>query len=232
MMHLHIYIFETGPRSLIILDHLALFFNPAPCALLTRSTHFARDDDRDADDTFGQAMMTSTAAAAAAAAAADPRRPARARRRSASCGCGRIKMCRLIRTRMVTTRAMGQADATGFALTFGTAGLRAEMGPGPDRINSNTIQLAAQGLAEYLIERGEEEDKEDETTTTVVLGYDGRHLSQQLADIVRRVLGSRGIACVKFCKPIPTPLVAYAVARFGYAGGIVITGSGGGRRVQ
>lgn len=117
----------------------------------------------------------------------------------------------------------GRGEDAKFRLIFGTAGLRAEMGPGPDRINAETIQLAAQGLTEYYLE-SEESKSGNDLQSAVVVGYDARHLSKELADVVRRVLGSKGIATAGFSQPVPTPLVAYAVAKFDCAGGIVITG--------
>jgi len=41
-------------------------------------------------------------------------------------------------------------DAFGSVLSFGTGGIRGRMGPGPNRINTRTVGLAAQGLARYI----------------------------------------------------------------------------------
>ena len=41
-------------------------------------------------------------------------------------------------------------DAFGSALSFGTGGIRGRMGPGPNRLNTRTVGLAAQGLARYV----------------------------------------------------------------------------------
>ncbi|MCY4545157.1 MAG: hypothetical protein OXD39_07955, partial [Gemmatimonadetes bacterium] len=42
-------------------------------------------------------------------------------------------------------------DAFGSVLAFGTGGIRSRMGPGPNRLNTRTVGLAAQGLARYVI---------------------------------------------------------------------------------
>ena len=41
-------------------------------------------------------------------------------------------------------------DAFGSVLSFGTGGIRGRMGPGPNRLNTRTVGLAAQGLARYV----------------------------------------------------------------------------------
>ena len=41
-------------------------------------------------------------------------------------------------------------DAFGSVLSFGTGGIRGPMGPGPNRLNTHTVGLAAQGLARYV----------------------------------------------------------------------------------
>ena len=41
-------------------------------------------------------------------------------------------------------------DAFGSRVAFGTAGLRAEMGPGPARMNELTVLQASQGLLRHL----------------------------------------------------------------------------------
>ena len=41
-------------------------------------------------------------------------------------------------------------DAFGSVLSFGTGGIRGRMGPGPNRLNTRTVGMAAQGLARYV----------------------------------------------------------------------------------
>lgn len=59
------------------------------------------------------------------------------------------------------------ADRFGATLEFGTAGLRGELGAGPNRMNRVVVARAAAGLAAYLIEHGHAEEP-------VVIGYDAR----------------------------------------------------------
>src|SRR5699024_10495659 len=52
-------------------------------------------------------------------------------------------------------------------LTFGTAGLRAPLGPGTARMNRVVVQRAAAGIADFA--------KQHIKTPSVVIGYDARH---------------------------------------------------------
>ena len=44
-------------------------------------------------------------------------------------------------------------------LEFGTAGLRGVVGIGTNRMNEFTVGKATQGLAEYIVEKGGQEDR-------------------------------------------------------------------------
>lgn len=59
-------------------------------------------------------------------------------------------------------------------LTFGTAGLRAALGPGPSRMNRIVVQRAAAGFAAWLRAHGH-------TGGSVVIGFDARHNSEVFA---------------------------------------------------
>ena len=59
-------------------------------------------------------------------------------------------------------------------ITFGTAGLRAQMEAGFARLNALTIIQASQGLAEYVISQGGR-------GRAVVIGRDARHNSEKFA---------------------------------------------------
>ncbi|NLE18007.1 MAG: phospho-sugar mutase, partial [Propioniciclava sp.] len=45
-------------------------------------------------------------------------------------------------------------DAFSGRLAFGTAGLRAALGPGPNRMNRVVVSQAAAGLARWLVDNG------------------------------------------------------------------------------
>ena len=59
----------------------------------------------------------------------------------------------------------------------------------------------------------------------VVVGYDTRFLSPELARAAAEVFARAGISVVLADRPIPTPAVSFSVLRLGLAGGIAITAS-------
>jgi len=61
-------------------------------------------------------------------------------------------------------------------LQFGTAGLRAAVGAGPQRMNRLVVQQAAAGLADYLLK-----SHPDAATRGVIIGYDARRKSDAFA---------------------------------------------------
>lgn len=99
-------------------------------------------------------------------------------------------------------------------LRFGTSGLRAPLGDGPDRMNALTVQLAATAFAQWLPD-----------DSTVVIGRDARHGSAQFADVTARVLSGAGHRVRMFAEPVPTPVVAHEIGRTDASGGVVVTAS-------
>ena len=69
-------------------------------------------------------------------------------------------------------------------LKFGTGGLRATMGPGPDHLNLETIQEATLGVADYAMEQSEK--------PSAALAYDSRNHSEEFAREAARVLAMKG----------------------------------------
>lgn len=106
-------------------------------------------------------------------------------------------------------------------LTFGTAGLRAQMGAGFSRLNSLTIIQTSQGLAQYLLE----EEKTSAATVGVVIGYDARHNSKKFAELAAAAFIAKGIRVLWFEDLVHTPMVPFAVKHFHAAAGIMITAS-------
>jgi len=123
---------------------------------------------------------------------------------------------------------LGQADlaATDLAdrfsgrLEFGTAGLRGVLGAGPNRMNRAVVARATWGLARELLA-----SVPGAAARRVVVGGDARTMSRQFSEDVAAILGEAGIEVVLFAKPVPTPLVGFAVAHLGAAAGVVITAS-------
>ena len=75
------------------------------------------------------------------------------------------------------------ADAFAGRLAFGTAGLRAALGPGPNRMNRVVVSQAAAGLARWLVASGHEGAK-------VLIGYDARYNSDVFARDTAEILGN------------------------------------------
>lgn len=107
-------------------------------------------------------------------------------------------------------------ERLGRDITFGTAGLRAAMGPGFALMNTVTVQLATQGVAKYVLQNGGK---------LVVVGCDHRHNSETFRAVTIATLNKAGLKVISFETPIPTPLVPFTVRRVGADFGIMITAS-------
>ena len=83
-------------------------------------------------------------------------------------------------------------------LSFGTGGMRGELGVGINRINDYTIKRVALGLAQYISEAGASQQG-------VVISYDNRHGSQRFAKWTARVLASQGVKVYLSDQLRPTP---------------------------
>lgn len=105
----------------------------------------------------------------------------------------------------------------GGELSFGTAGIRAPMAPGPAGINRFTIARTAFGIAGWLSESGLEK--------TCVIACDSRHNSRAFSHLCARILAQEGIRVFLFDRPAPTPLLAFAVRYLSGSLGIVISAS-------
>lgn len=105
-------------------------------------------------------------------------------------------------------------------LEFGTGGMRGEIGPGPNRMNTYTIRKASEGFARYISDFGEEAKQQG-----VVIAYDCRHKSPEFAKEAALTLGEHGIQTYLFRDLRPTPELSFAVRSLKAFGGIVITAS-------
>ncbi|MFQ3557408.1 phospho-sugar mutase [Streptomyces gramineus] len=103
-------------------------------------------------------------------------------------------------------------------LQFGTAGLRGELGAGPMRMNRTVVIRAAAGLAAHLKRHGH-------TGGTVVVGYDARHKSADFARDTAAVMTGAGLRAVVLPRPLPTPVLAFAVRHLGAVAGVEVTAS-------
>ncbi|WP_319445881.1 MULTISPECIES: phospho-sugar mutase [unclassified Mycobacterium] len=103
-------------------------------------------------------------------------------------------------------------------LTFGTAGLRGPMRDGPGGMNTDTVTRATWAVAKVLKDRclgG----------STVVVGRDARHQSDDFAIATAEVLAAEGFSVVLLPDPTPTPVVAFAVRHLRAAAGVQLTAS-------
>ncbi|RIX51061.1 phospho-sugar mutase [Paenibacillus nanensis] len=104
-------------------------------------------------------------------------------------------------------------------LEFGTGGLRGVMGAGTNRMNAYTVGKATQGLANWLLARGDGE------APAVVIAHDSRNNSPEFALDSALVLAGNGIRTYLFRGLRPTPQLSFSVRRLGASAGIVITAS-------
>jgi phosphomannomutase len=115
------------------------------------------------------------------------------------------------------------ADRFAGRLEFGTAGLRGQIGAGPNRMNRAVVRAATSAVAGWL--RDGAASAGTEAGISVVVGCDARHRSDEFADEAARVLAAAGIAVHLLPRPCPTPLVAFAVRQLRAEAGIMITAS-------
>lgn len=111
-------------------------------------------------------------------------------------------------------------------LEFGTAGLRACVGPGPARMNLAVIRRVTRALAEVVERRSQRPDTAVvPNSAPMVVGFDGRIDSARFAREAVGVLAATDIPVVHFERPVPTPIVAFAAQRLGARAAIVVTAS-------
>ncbi|KAK2817001.1 hypothetical protein Q5P01_025192 [Channa striata] len=111
-------------------------------------------------------------------------------------------------------------------MEFGTAGLRAAMGPGVASMNDLTIIQTTQGFCRYL-----EDSFGNLKERGVVIGYDARAhppsggSSKRFASLATAVFISQGVPVYLFSDITPTPFVPFTVSHLGLCAGIMVTAS-------
>ena len=104
-------------------------------------------------------------------------------------------------------------------ISFGTAGLRAEMGPGFARMNELTVMQASQGLASYVKEHT------GKPCPIAAVGYDHRTNSKRFSQITADAFLKKGFKVFLFEDIVPTPLLAFSVLHLQADIGVMITAS-------
>ena len=105
-------------------------------------------------------------------------------------------------------------------LMFGTAGLRAEVGAGPNRMNRLVVRQAAAGLVDYLLR-----SVEGSAEAGILIGFDARRKSDVFALDTARVAAARGMKAMLLPQLLPTPVLAWNISRIGVAAGVMVTAS-------
>ncbi len=108
-------------------------------------------------------------------------------------------------------------------LEFGTGGLRGIMGGGTNRMNTLEINLATQGLANYVLKAFPERAKNN--TLSAVIAYDSRKNSDVFAEATALILAANGIKAYLFTGLRPTPELSFAIKTLGAQTGVVVTAS-------
>lgn len=106
----------------------------------------------------------------------------------------------------------------GARLDFGTAGLRGELGAGPNRMNRVLVAQTAAGIRDHVLENFDSEP-------SVVIGFDGRINSAIFARDTAEIFAAAGIQTMLFDGVVPTPVLAFAGKALGTSAAIMVTAS-------
>jgi phosphomannomutase len=111
------------------------------------------------------------------------------------------------------------ADRFAGPLTFGTAGLRGPLRAGPNGMNLAVVRQAAAGLVAWLVHNGTTAEE------PLVIGFDARRGSAEFAAETARVATGAGLRALVMPRPLPTPLLAFAVRHLHGCAGVMVTAS-------
>jgi phosphomannomutase len=132
----------------------------------------------------------------------------------------RAELGRLLGGLLNTGDTAALAERFEGSLAFGTAGIRAEMGAGPMRMNRLVTGRVAAGLARYITA-----GDPAAAAAGVVVGYDGRAKSAVFAADAARILSRAGVRVSMLPRALPTPVLAFSVRHLRAAYGLMVTAS-------
>jgi len=101
-------------------------------------------------------------------------------------------------------------------LEFGTAGLRGALGPGPSKMNRAVVTKTALGLGKFM---------KDRNLRSIVIGRDARYGSEDFTRDTAEIMSGFGFAVYVLPRPLPTPVLAFAVKKLGCDVGVMVTAS-------
>lgn len=101
-------------------------------------------------------------------------------------------------------------------LEFGTAGLRGPLGPGPSRMNRAVVSKTAAGLAAFMRSAG---------LKSIVIGRDARYGSAEFTTDTAEIMSGAGFKVFVLPRPLPTPVLAFAVRALNCDVGVMVTAS-------
>ena len=125
-------------------------------------------------------------------------------------------------TAAALARMLAEGDLAGLKrsfnglLEFGTAGLRGAIGPGPSQMNRAVVTRTAAGIARYMKSRG---------LKSVVIGRDARYGSEDFARDSAEIFAAAGMEVFNLPRPLPTPVLAFALRDLNIDVGIMVTAS-------
>ena len=101
-------------------------------------------------------------------------------------------------------------------LQFGTAGLRGALGPGPSRMNRAVVSKTAAGLSSFM---------KKNSLSSIVIGRDARYGSEDFTEDTAQIMSGAGFKVYVLPRPLPTPVLAYAVRKLNCDVGVMVTAS-------
>lgn len=104
-------------------------------------------------------------------------------------------------------------------LEFGTGGLRGVIGAGSNRMNVYTVMKASQGLANYILNHYEKNNR------SVAISRDSRLKSDLFSTVASQVFAANGIKVYIYPYISPVPTLSYATRYLKTSAGIMITAS-------